>query len=1051
MNCAPGDPGARRNLGDDARGEDMVTGWTVVLRGIRHRAGRSLAVLLLATIATAATVLAPGYARAASESVLRDGLAGAPVDATSLEVWSQGTATAAPSVESTDEAKVVLSQATQRRGDIETHFDRPIAGVHIDAVAGAITTGGRDTVLLARVAYRDSACRHVSITDGECPQQQGQVMISKRTADEYRLKVGTILTLRAKESSGTPTSSGRDVEVVGLYEPEDAAEPYWGRGGYFTSGTTDPDAALIRTDSIFVADEQDLAVSGAAATVHLTYQLRPATVGLDDVGPLRADLGAFGLDVAAAQMELATTLPAVLEDVDRETAALGRTVPVVAVPLVLLCWFVLFLLVGTLTEERAPEVALAKLRGYPLGRAARFGRAETLLLIVLAVPIGAVVGTALVELAARTLLADGVHAEARLPVLLAAAGALVAGLAAALLAGRRVLARPVLALLRRVPERGRWQAGLAEGAVVALAGASLAAAAGDRSSPLALLAPAMLAVVAGIVAGRLLRLWAAGRMRVGAWKAGRLPGLLASAQIARRPLAQRVMVVVTIAIALLSFAATAWDVAAQARSERAQDAVGANRVLRVAVDSPAALVDALGKADPDGRSMAVVRASQLYLDGYVELVGVDSARLADVAVWRGHDRAAVERVAGLLRPTTAAPLPVEGFIEVAANTVGLEGTGRLLATVAGPGVPARTVSLGDLAGGSRRYRGSLDACPTDCRLIGLAISPTTAGGGPLRAEVRVTSLSTKDGRLDAGFDEDGRWRASQRGSATGAKVTPGSALRVSVDTGDSADIAMTYVDTPDTLPVALAGPSPSDDATAERFSFPAFAEQPQQFGVVAREASLPRVGERGLLFDLDYAVRLADRTSSLADNSRLRYEVWAAAGAPADLGRRLADLGVQTLGDESIASHLSQLGRQAPALGLRLYLMAGSAALALAVGAVLLTSYIGAATRRYEFAALRVAGVRTRTLRRSVRREYLTILGVPLVLGLAAGIAGAVIMLPGIPLVTTGAPVGDISFDIGPGALAVAVVCTVVGLVAAVSLVVGMVRRSTPDRLRDGI
>src|SRR6185503_622154 len=56
----------------------MVTGWTVVLRGIRYRAGRSLAVLLLATIATAATVLAPGYARAASESVPQHGLAGRP-------------------------------------------------------------------------------------------------------------------------------------------------------------------------------------------------------------------------------------------------------------------------------------------------------------------------------------------------------------------------------------------------------------------------------------------------------------------------------------------------------------------------------------------------------------------------------------------------------------------------------------------------------------------------------------------------------------------------------------------------------------------------------------------------------------------------------------------------------------------------------------------------------------------------------------------------------------------------------------------------------------
>jgi len=273
---------------------------------------------------------------------------------------------------------------------------------------------------------------------------------------------------------------------------------------------------------------------------------------------------------------------------------------------------------------------------------------------------------------------------------------------------------------------------------------------------------------------------------------------------------------------------------------------------------------------------------------------------------------------------------------------------------------------------------------------------------------------------------------------------------VAINTSSTRELTVSYVDTPDSLPTVLAGPSPADDPKAKTFSFPAFAEQPQQFGVVASEPTLPRVGDHGLLFDLDTAVRLADRTSSLADNSRLRYEVWASGSAPKDLGRKLADLGVQTLGDDSISGYLGQLGRRSPALGLRLYLMAGSAALALAIGAVLLTAYVGASTRRYEFAALRVAGVRPRVLRRSVRREYLTILGVPLLLGLAAGIAGAIVMLPGIPLVTTDAPVGDFSYEPGPGALAIAVVCTVVGLVGAVALVVTTVRRSTPDRLREG-
>ena len=61
-----------------------MTAWSVMLRGIRYRPGRSLGVFLLALVATTAAVLAPAYSRAAQQSVLTDGLRSAPADATSL-------------------------------------------------------------------------------------------------------------------------------------------------------------------------------------------------------------------------------------------------------------------------------------------------------------------------------------------------------------------------------------------------------------------------------------------------------------------------------------------------------------------------------------------------------------------------------------------------------------------------------------------------------------------------------------------------------------------------------------------------------------------------------------------------------------------------------------------------------------------------------------------------------------------------------------------------------------------------------------------------------
>src|SRR5262249_15051973 len=92
----------------EQRGGLNVGGWTVVMRGIRYRSGRSLMFLLLASIATAATVVAPAYARAAQQSVLSDRLADAPVNATGLHLSTDPLAGDGP--ESTVEAKLAVQQ-----------------------------------------------------------------------------------------------------------------------------------------------------------------------------------------------------------------------------------------------------------------------------------------------------------------------------------------------------------------------------------------------------------------------------------------------------------------------------------------------------------------------------------------------------------------------------------------------------------------------------------------------------------------------------------------------------------------------------------------------------------------------------------------------------------------------------------------------------------------------------------------------------------------------------------------------------------------------------
>ncbi len=933
-----------------------MAGWTVVLRGIRYRAGRSLVVLLLATVATAATVLAPAYSRAAQQSVLTDALREAPASASGLEVRSEVLVAEAPPVESIDEAKVDVRRLLTRGATLESHFEPPVGGADTDTVLTS-AVGGQP--VLARLAFRDSACRHLTATAGTCPAEPGAVMISTRSAADLGVEVGDTVRIRGEDVADVADPE-RPFTVAGLYTPDDPNDRYWGRGGFFSAGQPDNDSSLPRVDAVFVGDEADLTLPGALPSVYLDYRLRAETVRLDDVDRLRAELADFETSVNGAQLRLTTSLRGVLNDIDGETTALGRTVPIIAVPLVLLCWFVLFLLIGALTEERSGEIALAKLRGYSVRRASRFGRAEALALILLAAPLGILSALGLVELAARMMLSAGVHVEPRWPVLAAALLAVVAAFVAMRVAGARTLARPVLSLLRTVPERAKWRAGVAEGIVVALAAASLVAAVSDQTAPLALLAPALLAVVAGILTARLLGLWARARIRRHT-RRGKIPALLAHAQLSRRGIGNRLILVVTIAVAVLSFAATAWDVAAAARRDVSADTVGADRVVQVVAAHPAALVSAVAAADPSGHTMSVVRASERYGNATVELLGVQTDRLADVAVWRGHDEAALSELAQTLRPQTAPQLTLDRRVQVDVNAIVVSGGLRLAALIAPAGEPVRAVTLGTLARGPHTYGVNLAECADGCRLLGLAVARGRSGAEPVGAVLQIGDITTGSGPVAAAFDADGRWRASTgRIPRASVEVRAGPALTVEMTSTDPGDVVIEYVDTPDALPVVVAGSSPADDGRAEDFSFPALAEQPQEFNVVAREASLPRVGRRGLLFDLDYAVRAAERNSTLSDNTRLRYEVWADPEAPADLTSRLAASGLQVLGETSISSQLDRLSRAAPALGLRLYLIAGAAAVALAIGVVLLTARVGAQTRRYELAALRVAGVRPR-------------------------------------------------------------------------------------------
>ncbi len=1022
-----------------------MAGWGVTLRGIRYRTGRSLVVLVLAVVATTAAVLAPAYARAAEQSVLTDALRGEPSYVSGITF--SGTNTAANQANLTEftngTVQPLLDQNQRLAG---------LLGAPIHAAQVPTQLSHEPGKPLALLAYRDNVCAHLRVVQGRCPSGPDEVLMSSRSARRHQIAPGRPIDVSGLGPDRLARTDPHRRVIVGLYEPRDPNEPYWWNDLYFDAQPEPVDGSPERLDTMFGADLATIRALDPQGRLPVRlsaeYPLHTERIGLTDVEPLRHQLDSL------LQLGGTTFLPGLFDDVAAEQRSVRTAVPIVAVPLVLLCWFVLFLVVASLTEERGPEIALAKLRGFGHGAATRFGLGEALVLIVLAAPIGVLFGLAATELAARMVFASGTHVQPSLTVVVVAVLALAGAAVAAGLAARRTLALPVLALLRRVPERGRWRATVVEGGVIALAAAALYEVFTNRTGTLSLLAAPLLALVGGLLAARLLSWWTAGRVEAAAAR-GQLARMLSAAQLARRPVVARIVLVLTVAVAVLTFGATGWDVAAYNRHLQADATLGADRVYTVLSPGPTQLMDAVGKADPTGRNaMAVLHTEIRYGEGSVSVLAADTTKLPGVALWRGHDRADLTALTRRLRPVLAPPIVVKGPISIDLNVSQLQAAKPLQAAVvvATPTGEQETWLLGELTAGKHTYTAPR-TCPTGCRLVGLG---TTRFPGEFEEETatyQVTGVRDGDRVIDAQLDRTDLWRRANELPATIATTISGSAsgLRVAFRSEDPHDVMLTYADVPAALPVVLAGPAPADDPTVDAFSFPGFGDELLNLRVSQRVADLPRIGRHGMLFDLDLAARLPAAGSGMTSNQQVISEVWAGPNAPAGFDRALVAAGLQVVKTESVSGYLDKLSRAAPALALRLYLIAGAAAVLLAVGAVLLTAYVGVDARLYELAALSVAGVPSRTLRRGVLGEYAVLLGLPLVVGVVAGLLGASLMLPSIPLVTAQSGGPPTVYQLGPAWVPGAIALTLVGFVLAVMVVLRMFARATPDRLREGV
>ena len=725
----------------------------LVFAQLAARWGQALTLFVLSVAATVAAVSVPAFAVAIDQAAVDNERATADSSEFVVSVSTLSTQPPAPEDEGTTEGSEDLTAYADARSMLGGFIPLTTVQIQVQGLNRAQPSGEAYSLLA-----RDGFCRYVTFSAGRCPVGNREAALPAGLAKEMRLHAGdqVVLTpVRRTQESLEPDGPPVAITFVGVFKPKDPDASYWV-----------PQDPLGRLDlpKLFTNRTTVETLVHGHETVWIDAILPPQLLTPERIPRLRDQLAAAEHRLTQEDAFSAgplTSLPSLLDRIDKHGELARALLPIAAAPLIALCWFVIHLAVGHGMWGRRLEVGAVVLRGAKWPTRAVTVAAESLLPLLAGVPVGLVLTGPLVGWTGPgDGSAVGIDRAQLLAAALAAGGTVLAGL----LALRRELAGPVGRLLRQVAPRSRRIAvaamevlAIALGIVVVielrsldgeLVGVMVAA------PVLIILAVAMLASLAVRPLLDLLGRWTLRRGRIGP--------AVAALYLARRPAASvRLLVVLVLVFGTLGFAATATDVAAQGRKAEAQQLLGAARVLEVQPVGRQEFLRAVRTADPSERhAMAVVPARTTGDDP--ALLAVDSTRLANVALWsERYGATGLQQAATVLRPPARKPtvlrdgeltatLRPDPFTKDKTLTVSLQ-----LVSQAGDRVIA---SFGPVTADQRTYRAEVRGCVGQCRLT--SVTATSTDEDVDRFGVTFGSL-TQAGRpvmTTQQLADDSRWR-----------------------------------------------------------------------------------------------------------------------------------------------------------------------------------------------------------------------------------------------------------------------------------------------------
>ncbi|WP_426513601.1 hypothetical protein ACPPVO_25155 [Dactylosporangium sp. McL0621] len=926
----------------------------LMLAMLRARRGQALTLWLLAVLATAAAVAAPIYLTAIDRAVV----AGEVEHASNAErtVW--------------------VSAPVERAsgGAMPDEFERLAAGkVQLDGFVSVFSTeflampAGRDTAgsdQVRRIAFREDLCAHVVVVAGRCLMGGGETVLTKAAAERLGLAVGDRVnnqatTFNSALNTFVPAGQSWTMTIVGLVAARDPAELYWGRATRSEQDYQNDPMYVARNTLAGTDHPRELQSFEASAT--------DGAITIDRLAALRGWLAAAAEDDDNGRVSVSTSLPDLLDRIDRSREQAHRVMPLAAIPVVVLAWAVILFAVANAARAHRHEYGVVALRGVPRRVLWWLAAGETILAVLAGAPVGLLVGRLLVGAAAPA----PAHLDAAvLPYAgIAVLGALLAGLAVQL----RTVSAPVVALLREVDRGSARVPTLAlETLVVLLAAAAVFQRRSGVLTGVTLVAPALVIAALALVAARLLRPLAS-RLAGRSLRRGALVRSLTAFRLARRPAAQRLLVLLVVAFGSLGFAGLETVVADRDQQYRAELTVGAPTVLSIGQTTRTELLKATRTADPDGRYAMAAVPIQAVSANLPSSLAVDSTRLAAVAYWPAdYSSEPVSALASRLRPAAGTGLTLTGAtVDLDLTAVDLAGRPATVTALVAPagGVQRAEVSFGSLSLGRHVYTAPSPACTAGCRLVSLQFGLPNYLGPPVRLTLHAIQGTP--------FGVD--WRMPSGATATAT----GDGLGVTLPPSPRREAgSLLPPDVPPALPLVSTGPLPPDGAYA---SFDGAVGA----AVVGHAERLPRLGRRGTLVDLEAADRAAPG-SELTDLG----EVWLARDAPPSIAAALTAAGLTIVGRRAVADERAVLARAGSALALRFFVLAGMLSVLLGVAGLAVTTITAP---RGELAPLRIQGLPARVTRRVAWWSPAALVIAALPLGAVCAVAAWLLLGTAVP------------------------------------------------------